>query len=85
MIICHCNVISSKDIESAIERLLEVGPDTVITPTTVFRDCGKRPDCGNCIKEFVDTIRRMKVESPEASSASEMLELIGEARTAAAS
>ena len=84
MIICHCNVISSKDVENAIERLLEYGPDQDITPTDVFRACGKRPDCGNCIGQFVDTIRRMQAESPEAPSASGLMELIDEARATAA-
>ena len=84
MIICHCNVISSKDIESAIGRILEYGPDEDISPTTVFRACGKRPDCGNCISQFVETIRRMQAESLEAPSASGLMELIEEARSAAA-
>ncbi len=84
MIICHCNVISSKDIESAIGRVLEYGPDEEITPTTIFRACGKRPDCGNCISQFVDTIRQMQAESPEAPSASELMDLIEDARSAVA-
>ena len=84
MIICHCNVINSKDIESAIARLLEYGPDQEITPTTIFRACGKRPDCGNCISQFVDTIRRMQAESLEAPSASGLMDLIEEAQSAVA-
>jgi len=84
VIICHCNVISSKDIESAIGRILEYGPDQEITPTTIFRACGKRPDCGNCISQFVDTIRQMQAESLEAPTASGLMELIEEARSAVA-
>ena len=83
MIICHCNVISSSDIERAIERIWALDPDQEINPQFVFRECGKRPDCGNCLSQFVDTIRRLKADSVEPAPAPSLMDLVDQARTVA--
>lgn len=57
MIVCSCAVITSQDIERAIEWMRAADPDTIITPGKVYRALGKRADCGGCVPLFVATMR----------------------------
>lgn len=56
MIVCHCNGISDKDINGAIEWMRASDPDTIITPGKIYRTLGKKADCGGCLPLFMDTM-----------------------------
>ena len=49
MIVCSCNLITSKDIAEAVVTLRSNDPFVVITPALIYRHLGKRPSCGNCL------------------------------------
>jgi bacterioferritin-associated ferredoxin len=49
MIVCSCNLITSKDIAEAVVTLRSNDPFVVITPAVIYRHLGKRPSCGNCL------------------------------------
>jgi bacterioferritin-associated ferredoxin len=49
MIVCSCNLITSKDVAEAVLSLRRNDPFVVITPALVYRYLGKRPSCGNCL------------------------------------
>ena len=53
MIICSCNVITSANIQLAIERLAAADPGALITPGLVYHAMGKTPDCRGCMPNFV--------------------------------
>lgn len=49
MIVCSCNVITDREIAQAVSALRTHDPYVVITPGLVFRQLGKRPQCGSCL------------------------------------
>jgi hypothetical protein len=49
MIICQCNVIACSEIRQAVGHIRSADPFAVVTPSGVFRCCGKRPRCGGCM------------------------------------
>jgi bacterioferritin-associated ferredoxin len=53
MIVCQCNVITSRNIKEAVGRLMELDELEVVTPGAVFRCCGQRPQCGGCMPHLV--------------------------------
>jgi bacterioferritin-associated ferredoxin len=57
MIVCSCMRISDSDIYGAIDWMRAADPQTLITPGKVYRALGKRPNCGGCIRLFVETMR----------------------------
>jgi bacterioferritin-associated ferredoxin len=52
MIVCSCNVISSREIEVAVEDLVANDADVVLTPGMVYRTFGCRPKCGTCLRHL---------------------------------
>ncbi len=54
MIVCSCNVISSSEIETAVEGLVAVDPDVVLTPGMVYRAFDCRPKCGTCLGHMAE-------------------------------
>lgn len=60
MIICSCELISDKDIHSAIEWMRSSDPAAIITPGKIYHALGKAPNCGGCMKLFVSTMRSNK-------------------------
>lgn len=58
MIVCSCMRISDRDIHEAIDWMRSSDPQTLITPGKLYRALGKRPDCGGCIRLFVDVMRQ---------------------------
>jgi bacterioferritin-associated ferredoxin len=56
MIVCSCNVVSHREIEAAVESLVEADPDVVLTPGMVYRAIGVRPKCGTCLEHVVELI-----------------------------
>ena len=58
MIVCHCQNITCRDIDSAIDWMRASDPDILITAGRVYRALGKAPDCGGCMPLFVATMRK---------------------------
>jgi bacterioferritin-associated ferredoxin len=58
MIVCSCNVITLESIRTAIKGLTS-GPElVVITPGTVYRELGFRPQCGTCLRRVAKLIEQ---------------------------
>lgn len=58
MIICSCQAISDQDIHAAIDWMRASDPNTIITPGKIYHALGKAPDCGGCMKLFVQKMRQ---------------------------
>jgi bacterioferritin-associated ferredoxin len=67
MIVCSCNVISSSEIESAVEDLVATDTDVVLTPGMVYRAFGCRPKCGTCLRHLADLMHahREVLQAPD--------------------
>ena len=48
MIVCSCNIITRREIEIVIERLLEADPYAVLTPNLIYHRLGRRGRCCGC-------------------------------------
>lgn len=48
MIVCSCNIITRREIEGVIERLLTDDPYAVLTPNLLYHRLGKRGRCCSC-------------------------------------
>jgi len=48
MIVCSCNLITRRDIEGVIERLLADDPYAVLTPNLIYHRLGRRGRCCGC-------------------------------------
>ncbi len=53
MIICHCQTITDRDIDAAIDWMRAADPDVLITPGRIYRALGKSADCGGCLPLFL--------------------------------
>ena len=51
MIVCSCNIITSRDIEAVIERLLADDPYAVLTPGLIYHRLGRRGRCCGCFPQ----------------------------------
>ena len=49
MIICSCSMITSEDVHEAVSALRTKDPFVVLTPGLIYRELGKRPQCGSCL------------------------------------
>lgn len=56
MIVCSCNIITSKDIEEVIIELLDEDMWRLIVPGQVYGVMSKRGKCCNCFPGVVDLI-----------------------------
>jgi bacterioferritin-associated ferredoxin len=56
MIVCHCNVITCGELRKAAAELCDTDPYAIVTPGTLFRACGARPQCGCCMPRVADLI-----------------------------
>ena len=59
MLICHCNVITEKEIEQTIIGLLDQDPWQLIVPAKVYHAMQKRGRCCGCFPNVVETIIRV--------------------------
>jgi hypothetical protein len=59
MLICHCNIITEKEIERAIIDLLDSDPWQLIVPAKVYHYMKKRGRCCGCFPNVVETIIRV--------------------------
>ena len=48
MIVCSCNVITRRDVESVIEEILAADPYAVLTPNLLYHRLGRRGKCCGC-------------------------------------
>lgn len=71
MLICHCNLITQKEIEEVIIQLLEQDPWTLIVPAKVYHTLQKRGRCCGCFPNVVETIIRVTESYHSRSQASE--------------
>ena len=48
MIVCSCNIITRRDVESVIEEILIDDPYAVLTPNLLYHRLGRRGKCCGC-------------------------------------
>lgn len=86
MIVCSCNIVTSKDIENVVHEFLVADEWQLITPGKVFQAMSARGKCCGCfpgvINIIVETTRRYHelMESP-APRVVELLNRIADQRT----
>jgi hypothetical protein len=59
MLICHCNIITEREIEQTIISLLDEDPWQLIVPAKVYHAMRKRGRCCGCFPNVVETIIRV--------------------------
>jgi hypothetical protein len=59
MLICHCNVITEKEIEQTIIEMLDEDAWQLIVPAKVYHRLHKRGRCCGCFPNVVETIIRV--------------------------
>jgi bacterioferritin-associated ferredoxin len=57
VIVCSCSRVTDTDITQAIAWMRASDPYTLITPGKIYSALGKKPDCGACIRLFVEKMR----------------------------
>ena len=58
MIVCHCQNMTDRDIDAAIDWMRAADAGAIITPGKIYRALGKRAECGGCMTQFVAVMRR---------------------------
>jgi hypothetical protein len=56
MLVCHCNIITSQEIEDVILEFLAADPWEIIVPNKVYHAMEKRGRCCGCFPNVVDII-----------------------------
>lgn len=56
MLVCHCNVITDKEITRIIRDFLDEDPWAIIVPAKVYKALEKRCKCSGCVPNVVDLI-----------------------------
>lgn len=56
MIVCSCNVVTSQEIDAAVEEIVANDGDAMLTPGKVYRAIGVRPKCGTCLRHVAELI-----------------------------
>jgi len=59
MLVCHCNIITDRDIEAVITGFLDEDPWQLIVPAKVYHELDKRGVCCGCFPNVVDIIIRV--------------------------
>jgi hypothetical protein len=59
MLICHCNLITEKEIEATILELLQEDAWQLVVPAKVYHRMQKRGRCCGCFPNVVETIIRI--------------------------
>jgi hypothetical protein len=70
MLICHCNIITEREIEQTIIDLLDQDPWQLIVPAKVYHTMQKRGRCCGCFPNVVETIIRVTENYHSRSEAS---------------
>lgn len=58
MIVCHCNVITDRDIEATVRELLAADPHRLLTPGLVYMTLGKKGRCCGCFPNAIEVIHK---------------------------
>jgi bacterioferritin-associated ferredoxin len=56
MLVCQCNLITTRDIEDVVVGLLDADPWQLVVPAHIYRELGKRGQCAGCVPNLVDII-----------------------------
>ena len=72
MLICHCNLITEKEIEAAILAILDQDPWQLVVPAKVYHWMHKRGRCCGCFPNVVETIIRVTENYHARSKADDM-------------
>ena len=56
MLVCQCNVITSRDVERVVQGFLDEDPWQLIVPAKVYHELGKMGRCCGCFPNVVDII-----------------------------
>ncbi|KKB83892.1 (2Fe-2S)-binding protein [Devosia limi DSM 17137] len=59
MLVCQCNMITSKEIEDIVLDLLNADPWQLVVPAKVYRELERRAKCSGCVPNVVDIIVRV--------------------------
>ncbi|MCX7305612.1 MAG: (2Fe-2S)-binding protein [Hyphomicrobiales bacterium] len=59
MLVCHCNMITEREVEQTIIQLLKQDPWHLIVPAKVYHALEKRGRCCGCFPKVVETIIRV--------------------------
>lgn len=59
MLVCQCNLISTKDIEEIVVAILDEDPWQLVVPARIYREAGKRGQCCGCVPNIVDIIQKV--------------------------
>jgi bacterioferritin-associated ferredoxin len=62
MLVCHCNVITDKEITRIIRDFLADDPWSIIVPAKVYKALEKRCKCSGCVPSVVDLITGVTAE-----------------------
>ena len=62
MLICQCNMITSKEIEDIVLDLLHVDPWQLVVPAKVYGELNRRAKCSGCVPNVVDIITKVTEE-----------------------
>lgn len=62
MLVCHCNIITSKEIEDTIIQMLDEDCWQLIVPAKVYHAMKKRGRCCGCFPNVVETIIKVTEE-----------------------
>lgn len=62
MLVCHCNVITDREIIGIIRGLLADDPWQIIVPAKVYRELEKRCKCSGCVPNVVDLITQVTAD-----------------------
>ncbi|TKT83038.1 (2Fe-2S)-binding protein [Aquamicrobium sp. LC103] len=71
MLVCHCNLITQKEIEQVVVELLDADPWQLIVPAKVYHTLKKRGRCCGCFPNVVETIIRVTEDYHRRASAGE--------------
>lgn len=56
MLVCQCNLITTRDIEDIVISVLDDDPWQLVVPARIYRELGKRGQCCGCVPNLVDII-----------------------------
>ena len=59
MLVCHCNIITEKEIEDVVRSFLHDDPWAIVVPAKVYHEMGRRGRCCGCFPNVVDIIIRV--------------------------
>ncbi len=64
MIICSCNVITTKAIMAAVDEIRAADPDMLITPGLIYKVMNVKPNCGVCLCHICELVHNADAPSP---------------------